>query len=89
MAEGLHKTCIELCIAALEASDPDELLKIAQELSKTLKHEEQVLRDFREASRANRLPLNADLHDREGDVANAFFPRDRVDTNEPYKSSFH
>ena len=89
MSEGLHKSWIELCIAALEASDSDELLKIVQDLSKTLKHEEQVLREFREAARANKLPLKFDLQDRESDVANAFFPREGMDSNEPHKSSFH
>jgi hypothetical protein len=42
-----------LASAALEAKDPDELLAIVQELSKVLKHEEPVRRDFREAARAN------------------------------------
>jgi hypothetical protein len=46
----------ELCSAALEAKDPDELLKIVQELNKVLKREEQVRRDFREASRVNKSP---------------------------------
>jgi len=41
-----------LCRAALEARDPDELLKILQGLKKALKREEQVRRDFREAVRA-------------------------------------
>jgi hypothetical protein len=40
--------------AALEAKDPDELLKIVQELNQALKREEQVRRDFREARRASR-----------------------------------
>jgi hypothetical protein len=43
-----------LCNAALAASDPDELLKILQELNKALKREEQVRRDFREATRARK-----------------------------------
>jgi hypothetical protein len=33
--------------------DPDELLKIVQDLNRVLKREEQVRRDFREARRAN------------------------------------
>ena len=45
-----------LCSAALEAKDPDELMKIVQQLNKALKREEQVRRDFREASRANKSP---------------------------------
>jgi len=40
-----------LCNAALGAKDPDELLKILQELNQALKSEEQVRRDFREAMR--------------------------------------
>ena len=50
MAIGEHKNWRELCHAALEAKDPNELLEIVQELNKALKHEEQVRRDFREAS---------------------------------------
>jgi hypothetical protein len=53
MAEGKCKNWRELCHAALEAKDPDELLKILQELNKTLKREEQVRPDFREATRAH------------------------------------
>jgi hypothetical protein len=52
MVEGERKNWRELCKAALEARDPDELLKILQELKKALKREEQVRRDFREAARA-------------------------------------
>ncbi len=52
MNEGERKNWRELCRAALEARDPDELLKILQELKKALKREEQVRRDFREAVRA-------------------------------------
>ena len=52
MVEGERKNWRELCNAALAASDPDELLKILQELNKALKREEQVRRDFREATRA-------------------------------------
>ena len=51
MVEGERMDWRELCTAALEA-DPDELLKILQELKKALKREEQVRRDFREAARA-------------------------------------
>ena len=49
MGIGEHKNWRELCHAALEAKDPNELLEIVQELNKALKHEEQVRRDFREA----------------------------------------
>jgi hypothetical protein len=45
-----------LCSAALEAKDPDELLKIVQELNRVLKREEEVRRDFREVVRGNKTP---------------------------------
>ena len=48
MAQGERKNWRELCKSALGAKDPDELLKILQELNKTLKREEQVRRDFRD-----------------------------------------
>jgi hypothetical protein len=54
MAERERRNWRELCNAALEAKDPDELLKIVQELNQVLKREEQVRRDFREAMRANK-----------------------------------
>ncbi|MGA7850013.1 MAG: hypothetical protein WCA13_12980 [Terriglobales bacterium] len=56
MAEEDTKNWRVLCNAALEARDPDELLQIVQELKKVLKCEEQVRRDFREASKANKSP---------------------------------
>jgi hypothetical protein len=40
MSEGDHKNWRELCSAALEARDPDELLTIVQELNRVLKREE-------------------------------------------------
>ena len=52
MAEGERKNWRELCNAALEAKNPDELLEILQELNKALKREEHVRRDFREATPA-------------------------------------
>ena len=52
MNEGERKNWRKLCRAALEARDPDELLKILQQLKKALKREEQVRRDFRETVRA-------------------------------------
>jgi hypothetical protein len=55
MAIGEHKNWRELCHAALEAKDPNELLDIVQELNKALKHEEQVRRDFREAAKGNKF----------------------------------
>jgi hypothetical protein len=62
MADGDHRNWRELCRAALEAKDPDELLRIVQELNKVLKREEQVRRAFREASKPTRLEqsCNAD-----------------------------
>jgi hypothetical protein len=51
MAERQRKNWRELCSAALNAKDPNELLQIVQELTRVLKGEEQVLRDFREALR--------------------------------------
>ena len=51
MAQGERKNWRELCKSALGAKDPDELLKILQELNQALKSEEQVRRDFREAMR--------------------------------------
>jgi len=53
MAKLERKNWRELCHAALGAKDPDELLKIVQQLNQALKREEQVRRDFREAMRAN------------------------------------
>jgi hypothetical protein len=53
MAQGERKNWRELCNAALGAKDPAELLLIAQQLINALKREEQVLRDFREAAKAN------------------------------------
>jgi hypothetical protein len=56
MAEAPRKSWRDLCSAALSAKDPNELLKIVQELNRVLKREEQVRRDFREAVRANKAP---------------------------------
>jgi hypothetical protein len=53
MADGKPKNWRELCRAALDAKDPDELLQIVQELSRVLKSEEQVRRDFRKAANVN------------------------------------
>jgi len=46
----------------LEAKDPNELLEIVEELNKALKDEEQVRRDFREATRANNAPGRSDIN---------------------------
>lgn len=56
MVEGNRKNWRQLCSAALEAKDPDELLTIVQQLNRVLKCEEQVRRDFREASRTKKSP---------------------------------
>jgi hypothetical protein len=53
MAEEQRKTWRELCRAALDAKDPDELLQIAQELTKVLKREEQIRHDFNVALSAS------------------------------------
>lgn len=53
MVDG-HKNWRELCHAALQAKNPDELMQILQELALVLKREEQVRRDFREAMRQDR-----------------------------------
>lgn len=54
MAEGDSSNWRQLCNAALEARDPDELMRIVQQLNKVLKREEQVRRDFREARRSSK-----------------------------------
>jgi hypothetical protein len=56
MPEAHRNNWRDLCSAALEAKDPDELLKIVQDLNRVLKREEQVRRDFREANRVNQSP---------------------------------
>jgi hypothetical protein len=57
MAGRERKNWRDLANAALAAKDPDKLLEIVQELNRVLKHEEQVRRDFREATRANKSSL--------------------------------
>jgi hypothetical protein len=51
MTAERRKNWRELCIAALDAKSPDEVLQILQDLSKVLKHEEQVRQDFRFAQK--------------------------------------
>jgi len=51
MAGENRKNWRQLCNAALEAKDPDELLLILWELNRALKREEQIRRDFRETHR--------------------------------------
>jgi hypothetical protein len=48
------KSWRELCKAAVQATTPDELMKILQQLNKVMKREEQVRRDFRNAMREGR-----------------------------------
>jgi hypothetical protein len=62
MAIVRHKSWRELCHAALEAKDPNELLEIVQELNKALKHEEQVRRDFREARTVNKSSATSEVN---------------------------
>jgi hypothetical protein len=50
VTEASERSWRQLCSAALEAEDPDQLLKIVQELNKVLEREEQVRRDFRAAN---------------------------------------
>jgi hypothetical protein len=53
MSEADNKSWQELCSAAVEARDPDQLLRIVQELNQALQREEQVGDDFRENRRPN------------------------------------
>ena len=57
MAQAERKNWRQLCNAALGEQDPDELLRIVQELNKALKQEEQVRRDFRLALKATESSL--------------------------------
>jgi hypothetical protein len=52
----------ELCIAAFDAQDPDQLMQILEELKKVPKHEEQVRHDFRHAANANGPPEDTREH---------------------------
>jgi hypothetical protein len=54
MAEEDRKNWKELCSAAVETTDPHELLKIVHELNNVLKREEQIRRAFREEGRINK-----------------------------------
>jgi hypothetical protein len=65
MAQGERKNWRELCKAALNARDPDELLGIAQELNKALKREEQIRRDFREGRELISLPARSEVKSRD------------------------
>jgi hypothetical protein len=70
MAGEARKSWRDLCNAALEAEDPDELMTIAQELNRVLKHEEQVRRDFREgrSSRPTSPMRRSDVNGRKSGV---------------------
>ena len=82
MAEGQRKNWRELCNAALEAKDPDELLKILQELNRVLKHEEQVRRDFREAGRTSKVPGKSEISSfGESKDTNAYFEQQAEDAS--------
>ena len=55
MAEAVRKSWKQLCSAALEAKNPDQLLVILQQLDKVLKNEEEVRRDFRMAASLSKM----------------------------------
>ena len=80
MVEGERKSWRELCYAALGAKDPDELLKILQELKQALKSEEQVRRDFREAMRANKSPGISDINNYRRERDEETFQTEGADT---------
>jgi hypothetical protein len=82
MAEGERKNWRELCNAALEVNDPDELLKILQELNKTLKREGQVRRDFREATRRHKSSGEIRVNTyRESNDTSGYLKHEGADTN--------
>src|SRR5258706_8604647 len=80
MAIGERKSWRELCRAALEAKDPKQLLEIVGELNKALKDEEQVRRDFREATRANKSPGRSDINSYRRERDEETFQTERADT---------
>jgi hypothetical protein len=64
MAAEQRKNWRELCMAALDAKNPDEVLQILQELNRVLKHEEQIRLDFWHAQKqpgVMRTPENTGL----------------------------
>jgi hypothetical protein len=88
MAEAERKNWRELCNAAREANDPDELLKILQELNKALKREEQVRRDFREATRANKSSGEVRFNNyRKSNDTSGYLKHEAADINERHMSS--
>ncbi len=80
MAIGERKSWRELCHAALEANDPNELLEIVQELNKALKDEEQVRRDFREATRVNKTPGRSGINNYRRERDEETFQTEGADT---------
>jgi len=80
MAIGEHKNWRELCHAALEAKDPNELLRIAEELNKALKDEDQVRRDFREAIRAKKSPARSGINNYRRERDEETFQTEGADT---------
>jgi hypothetical protein len=54
VAEDTCKSWKELCGAALEAKQTDELLKIVQDLNRVLKNEEQLHRELLQAGRGKK-----------------------------------
>ena len=61
MAVREHKSWQELCHAALEAKNPNELQEIVQELNKALKHEEQSV-VISGLQRRQVLPVNSTVN---------------------------
>jgi hypothetical protein len=91
MAGERHKSWRELCIAALDAKDPDELLQILQELNRVVKHEEQVRHDFRHATKTVGLSESIGLPDVTSEShrtapIKAKYPRSRPQTMRPIRS---
>ena len=83
MAQGERKNWRELCKSALGAKDPDELLKILQELKQALKSEEQVRRDFREAMRTISPRVKSEVNNyRESNDTSTDFHHRGDNTNE-------
>jgi len=85
MPEGRRRNWRELCSAALEAKDPDELLRILQQLNKALKREEEVRRDFREATKT-KSPVKPDVGDYPGAMTRADMSTTREHLENEHKS---
>jgi hypothetical protein len=88
MAEREQETWRKLCDAARKSNDPDELLRILRELNKALKREEQVRRDFREATRANQSSGEIRFNNyRKSNDTSGYLKHEEADINEQHKSS--